>query len=270
MFLETWNETQTIHDWYSKDDYVFVREQSWADKFNDYEIYRQEVEPYLRRCSRVLDIGCGDGQFLRSIQANVSHVQGVELTPAHVQGLREAGIPVWDKPLGDCREGHPFDVVVMHAVLEHVPCVKDFLKNLKRFAHPETVFFFAVPNRLDPLASYYDVPNYRDFYYREYHLYYFTEKSLGKLLRECGYGSSASTYLAPSITNHFKWIYLGEGDSGSSGYRNVNLPRELLRAKTPSGEDFLAILDQVDDFYRSKLQEAGVGDLLHCRAWLKP
>lgn len=93
MFLETWNETQAIHNWYSKDDYVFVREQSEGDKFNDYEIYRREVEPYLRRWSRVLDIGCGDGQFLRSIQANVSHVRAVELTPAHVKGLREAGIP---------------------------------------------------------------------------------------------------------------------------------------------------------------------------------
>ncbi len=272
-FLETWDETQATHDWYSDDGYVFAPDQLRErplPKFDNYKIYKKEVEPYLCSESRVLDVGCGRGSFLRSIQGNVSHVQGVEITPTHVRTLHAAGIPVWDKPLIDCETELPFDVVVMHAVLEHVPCVKDFLEDLKRFIHPESVVFIAVPNLLDPIASYYDVANYRDFYFREYHLYYFTEKSLGRLLMECGYDFECTHYLAASLTNHFKWLHTGSGDTGSSQHTNLNFPNEFLRKETPRGKIFLDVLEGVDDFYRRQLQEAGVGDLLHCRAWLKP
>ena len=269
-FLETWDDPERVYGFYSGDQYVFSPDQYQGPppKFNDYEVYLQDVEPFLRSDASILDIGCGDGTFLRAVKDRVGKVQGIEITQAQLKELRRAGIPVWDKPLQECRPDEPFDIVIMHALLEHIPRVVDFLEDLKRFIRPGSMVFIAVPHGLDPIASFYDVPAYRDFFFREYHLYYFTEKSLQKLLTKAGFECVFTPHQAASITNHFHWIHMAKGQSGSADYTSVKLSSPLLREVTPGGRKFTDILADVDDFYRLKLQEAGVGDLLHCRAWL--
>lgn len=270
-FLESWEDVPKVHSWYSGDNYVYVPDEDKGPppKFHSYKAYLREVEPYLKADARVLDVGCGDGTFLRAVRDRVGYIQGVEITTAHVARLRSEGIPVWDQPLHECIMKEPFDIVVMHAFLEHVPRVGEFLQDLKRFIHRESSVFIAVPHGLDPLASYYEVSNYRDHFYREYHLYYFTEKSLGNLLQNSGYDFELTPYLAASLTNHFHWVHQGKGQKGSGEYTNVVLPQPLRRDSTPKGLAFSQLLERVDDFYRKVLQEAGVGDMLHCRAWLK-
>jgi len=270
VFLETWDDPERVYSFYAEDQYVFAPDhyQGPPPKFNDYELYLQEVEPFLRPDASILDIGCGDGTFLRAVKDRVGKVQGLEITQAQQERLRRAGIPVWDKPLQECRPEEPFDIVIMHALLEHIPLIGNFLEDLKRFIRPGSMMFIAVPHGLDPIASFYDVPAYRDFFFREYHLYYFTETSLRKLMASAGFECVFSPLQAASIANHFHWIHRGRGQSGSADYTSVKLPSPLLREVTPSGRRFADILDEVDDFYRLKLQEAGVGDLLHCRAWL--
>jgi SAM-dependent methyltransferase len=265
-------EVEQAYDFYAQDDYVIQpnQEDLRLAKFNEYQFYFDQIEPYLHPNSRVLDVGCGDGQILKMIRDRVGFVQGVEITPAQVAQLRKEGISVWDRPLDQIQPEEPFDIICMHALLEHVPNVRDFLKDLKRFICKHSKIFISVPHGLDPLTSFYDVESYRRFFYRQYHLYYFTERSMERLMDRVGYNVECSCTIMASLTNHFHWLYLQKGQRGREEFTSVLLPVPLRREYTPRGTRFLEIVNQVDDFYRRRLEEEGVGDLLHCRAELKP
>jgi len=98
----------------------------------------------------VLDVGCGDGQFLKMIRDHVGEVQGVKITPMLVELLRSQGIPVWDRPVQGCEPYSPYDIVVMHALLEHIPQISDFLEDLKRLMHDGSMILLSVRHELEP------------------------------------------------------------------------------------------------------------------------
>lgn len=271
-FLDTWDDVKRGYEFYADDEYLVQanEEELRLAKFNEYQVYFRQGEPYLHPRARVLDVGCGDGQFLRMIRERVGYIHGVEITPAQVDRLRKDGIPVWDRPLYELEPAEPFDIVCMHALLEHVPNVRAFRNDLKRFISKDSKIFITVPYGLDPLASFYDVDSYRRFFYREYHFYYFTERSMERLMDRVGYNVECSCTIMAPLTNHFHWLYLQKGQRSREEFTSVLLPVPLRREYTPTGTRFLEILNQVDDFYRRRLEEEGVGDLLHCRAELKP
>jgi len=269
-FLEIWEESEKVYQFYDGQQYVYKPNVTGETmKFNEYDERMKRILPYLNKNSRVLDIGCGDGTFLRKIRPYCGEVEGVEITAIHVKNLRAEGIVVWDCLLHEMDHVKPYDIICMFALLEHIPIVTEFLEDLKaRFTHNNTQIFIEVPNLLDPLVSCYDIPAYREFFYREYHLYYFTEKSLGKLLEKVGFNYECVPLLQASITNHFHWMHQGRGQATTTDMSNVVLPRGTLMDKTPAGDDFVRILDKVDNLYRELLLKGSIGDLLACKAWL--
>lgn len=270
-FLESWDDAQRAYEFYDTNQYVWRPNVTGEYlKFNEYEIRFRQVRPWLKADTRLLDIGCGEGIFLRMVRSIVAEAEGCEITPSHVKQLREDGFKIWDCPLSEIQPEKPYDILCMHAVLEHIPNVTSFLEDLKRFMHEDTKIFIEVPTLLDPLVYFYDIPEYRDFFYREYRFYYFTSRSLGKLLEKTGFKFEMEPLMQASITNHFHWMHQGKGQPTTNDMVNITLPRKLLAEKAPSGESFMSILNEVDDFYRRRLIEAGIGDLLSCRAWLKP
>ncbi|MBW2004221.1 MAG: class I SAM-dependent methyltransferase [Deltaproteobacteria bacterium] len=269
-FLETWDDEKRVYSFYDRDNYVFKPNVTGEKmKYNEYEGRFKRVFPFLKQDTKLLDIGCGDGTFLRMVRPHVAVAEGTEITTYHVNNLRKEGVKIWDCFLHEMTPEGPYDIICLFALLEHVPKVMKFLNDLKsRFTHEKTQIFIEVPNLLDPLTSCYDVREYRDFFYREYHLYYFSEKSLNKLINKAGFNCQTEPLLQASLTNHFHWMHEGKGQATTTDMSNVVLPRAALMDKTPAGNAFMDILDKVDDFYRELLLKEGIGDLLACRAWL--
>ena len=208
-FLETWQDTQRAMDFYASGQYVFkpnVTEESL--KFDEYAERLTRIRPYLTTSIRLLEIGCGSGKFLTLCRELVKEAHAIEITEAHVQTLRDQGFPVFDNPLEALQPDSPYDVVCMFALLEHLPKVNEFLIHLKRFLHSRSLVFIEVPDLLDPLCTYFDVSEYREFYYREYHLYYFTERSLQRLLEKAGFHCEFQHLMQASLTNHFHWLFV--------------------------------------------------------------
>lgn len=129
---------------------------------------------------RLLDIGCGTGDFLAVAKSvgwqtvgfepndkarNLALSKGVELV-AETTDLPDAS----------------FDVITMWHVLEHVPDVEAQIKELRRLVKPGGTIVIAVPNFKSVDAKYYgkfwaayDVPR---------HLWHFSKTAIKKLFEE--------------------------------------------------------------------------------------
>ena len=143
----------------------------------------------------LLDVGCGDGLFLKVARAAGWQVEGIEFSP---EGARRAserlGRPV---AVGDlARDGMlrgPFDVVTLWHVLEHLPDAAAMLQAVRRRLRPGGLLAVAVPN-LDnlPMQAAYRLARGRRLPLyepgaREPHLSHFSPATLALALRRQGF-----------------------------------------------------------------------------------
>ena len=133
---------------------------------------------------KILDIGCGTGDFLAMAQKYNWTIAGVEPDAeareiAAEKTASEIHTNDWLSEIPD----HSFDAITMWHVLEHVPNLVEQIATLKRIVKPNGSIFIAVPNYKSHDASHYkefwaafDVPR---------HLWHFSQKSIKEIfLRE--------------------------------------------------------------------------------------
>ena len=266
-FLDTWDNVEYVKSLYEGDKYIFTHNVGNDDKsnlkFNEYDKRYGYIKDTLGKNKTLLEIGCGDGTFLDMVRSDVKVAEGVELSPPQVKKVREKGYTCYDVMIDEMEPTQRYDIVCMFALLEHVPLIGDFLQNLKKYVHDQSHIYIEVPNLNNVLASGYDISSFRDFYYRSIHLYYFTPKSLVKLLNKYGFDADIHTMQQASLTNHFHWMYNNQGQANASSMTSVDLPVDVMD-KLPMYE----ILDKVDDYYRELYEKEMMGDLLSAHAVL--
>lgn len=104
----------------------------------------------LSRDARILDLGCGTGDFIRILQEDgFRFVRGLEPQPELV---REAGMDCVTEGncLGDLPDASSFDAVVMFGVLHHLKSFDEViqaLQNVYALLRPGGRFFSAEPRR---------------------------------------------------------------------------------------------------------------------------
>lgn len=108
---------------------------------------------------RILEVGFGNGNFLRFARDNGAEVQGTEMIPELVEAARKAGFHVSDGSdvLGVRSRAGSFDAVVAFDVLEHMD--KDELVQFFGAVHaqlkPGGVFLARFPNGDSPFGRRY-------------------------------------------------------------------------------------------------------------------
>jgi len=135
---------------------------------------------------KILDIGCGTGEFLNYCKSKGFDVSGVEPNgKASVYAQTVNGIPVKNK-LTEYNTGqHSFDCITMWHVLEHVHDLNETLEMVNNLLSARGVFIVAVPNsnswdaqKYGKFWAAYDVPR---------HLYHFNDTTLYQLLLNHGF-----------------------------------------------------------------------------------
>jgi SAM-dependent methyltransferase len=125
----------------------------YTDRRWEYSI----AEKLLHDGDAVLDIGCGDGGFLRRVAPRVGRAVGVDENPAAIRRLADAGIEAHCADLEQfaAENAARFDVVCAFQLLEHLPSIAGFAQSVRSCATPGGFVLVSTPNndrlRLNPL-----------------------------------------------------------------------------------------------------------------------
>lgn len=134
---------------------------------------------------RMLDVGCGAGQFLLVARQRGWECQGVEIAEEAVQAARALGLTVFHGEIAAFQAESPerFPAVTSFEVLEHLVDPLPFVQVLRSLTADEGYFVCTVPNVDDPYCLIQDdcasMP--------PVHLNFFNRQSLGHLLRLGGF-----------------------------------------------------------------------------------
>ena len=139
---------------------------------------------------RVLDIGCGEGEFTAQIAARGARVLGVDVAEAALRRARERhpglefGRVEFDGPLPLPDGG--FDVVWASEVIEHVADTARWLSEVRRVLVPRGRLLVTTPNHGRLAVAVGGIERYSPPLGDHLHLY--TARSLREVLAEFGFG----------------------------------------------------------------------------------
>jgi len=184
---------KNLPDYYQSEDYI-----SHTDsKRNLLEVAYQLVKQFaLKRKvklitrvnqgqGRILDVGCGTGDFLQACEQSGWSISGIEPNEQAIRlALTKTNFKDYERTVEALIDSNPesFDVITMWHVLEHVPNLADFINKIKSLLKPNGVLIVAVPNfkswdakHYNSFWAAYDVPR---------HLWHFSRNSMERIFSE--------------------------------------------------------------------------------------
>lgn len=182
----------SIGRYYSADNYISHVNSSGSIQDKLYQLARKwglrnkyKMIHRLQPHGKVLDVGCGTGEFLAHLMSRGYLVQGVEPSlKAREQVVANHGISVMPT-LDLIPAQEQFQVVTLWHVLEHLPDLRSTFKKLFALLADRGVLIIAVPDRGSWDAAHYgphwaawDVPR---------HFSHFRQEDIHALLHEHGF-----------------------------------------------------------------------------------
>ena len=199
VYLNPRPSQKVIHQYYPPEEWIRVKLKVSLEKGEISgkpwrQIMARRSSPILSRRvrGRILEIGSGDGLFLRHLMEKGWDCVGVEPDPEASQYAREVcGVSVQTgSPDTIDFPPHSFDVTSLFAAIEHLPNPLETLKKLKGLIQEDGFIYIG------------SVPNFDSFDRRLFgkrwahlnaprHLYHFTPQTLNKVLERIGLFSEA-------------------------------------------------------------------------------
>jgi 2-polyprenyl-3-methyl-5-hydroxy-6-metoxy-1,4-benzoquinol methylase len=192
VFLAPRPAAEAVRAFYSEQyDDAYGRAEAQSDRGSVFRSVLRHVERFKLPPGRLLDIGCGDGEFLALCLPRGWACFGVEISREAVQRAAARGVtmlaPHWlDGPAGTEDGDKPYDVITLINVLEtvHDPCL--VLRRVHAALAPDGVVVIRVSNGDFHLAARRPVQWVGGRYQQAFHQFVFTPRSLRWLLRAAG------------------------------------------------------------------------------------
>ncbi len=94
-----------------------------------------------------LDIGCGNGRFINSMNTLGWKFEGVEFSSVAVDICHKSGLKVFNGELKEAKfKNNSFDIISARHVIEHIPNPDDFFKEISRILKPNGQLVLRTPN----------------------------------------------------------------------------------------------------------------------------
>ncbi len=197
------------------------------------------------RGGKFLDVGCAAGSLLDLLKGFCSQTIAVEPCLSYHGTLREKGHLVFsflEEAAEEWRE--QLDFVTAFDVIEHVEDPVAFLRDIGKMLRPGGQMLIGTPNRDEWLLEI-SGEEYRQFWFRAVHRWYFNGRSLEYGLLKAGiFDSEIFFNQLYDLSNALVW----------------------LRDGTPSGFGAVDVAPFLDAAYRKCLEVEGRSDYVYARA----
>ena len=162
--------------------------QAYSPTFNRFHraLAEELIEQYDLRHKRIMEIGCGKGEFL-NLLCELGDNSGVGFDPGYKlernHSRPRAQITFIQDFYSERYAKYCGDFICCKMTLEHIPDVSNFINMIRQSTEdaPSAVVYFQVPEAFSILR---DV-QFWDIYYE--HCSYFTSESLRRLFTSCGF-----------------------------------------------------------------------------------
>jgi 2-polyprenyl-3-methyl-5-hydroxy-6-metoxy-1,4-benzoquinol methylase len=136
----------------------------------------------LKSGGAILDIGCGSGAFLRTLQGQAWRLHGVELSEQEAERARtQAGAEIFvGDPLEAPFAAESFDIITCFHLLEHVYEPFQLLKQIRMWLKPNGFLYVILPN-IDSWEAHF----FQSYWYGlelPRHLFHFSPASLERAM----------------------------------------------------------------------------------------
>lgn len=201
--------------------------------------------------SKILDIGCGYGFFLKEMAGRGYRISGVEVS----RERRELAKKVTDCRVFDVNftervkaKIEKFDVVTLYHVLEHTLEPIVFCRNVRNILKEKGCLLVEVPNVKELMLE--TSHAYNEFYWNRAHLNYFKKKTLDAVLKKAGYNTIEVSYVQRyGIENLCNWLMTGK----------PQIEKPIFEIEAP--------YRWLENYYRKHLEKIGRSDTLFAIAY---
>jgi len=169
----------------------------------------------------LLEIGCSSGFMLDAFKKAGMNCWGTEPSRIFLSFLKKRHSAFED--LCELKQQYPrkkFDLIVHFFVLEHIRDTVRFIREQLELLNPGGKIIAEVPCVNDPLVSVYKIPAFEKFYWSIAHHYYFSPKSLSKILDRLNCRYEFIPEQRYDISNHLVWMQEGK-PGGQKRYSNI-------------------------------------------------
>jgi 2-polyprenyl-3-methyl-5-hydroxy-6-metoxy-1,4-benzoquinol methylase len=217
------------------------------EKKSEVDVQRrmQSIKKLNSKKDRILEIGSGNGFFLKNMYNLEYNITGLEISKERREISKEiTNAPVINHNLINAKKSlGKFDSILLFQVLEHVINPIDFLKKIFVILKKNGFIVIEVPNVKDlqiKLNS-----NYARWFWQMAHLNYFSKNTLELVLKRSGYRNvkifGVQRY---GVENMLNWQVIKKPQLTETG---KNLPPEL---------------NWLDKYYKQKLEKNMISDTL--------
>ena len=220
-----------------------------------YEKLLDGFEKY-RKNNALMDVGCGAGYFMLSASKKGWRVEGTEISDEAIKLAEEKGQRVYKGDISslNLRE-KSYDIAVLMQLLEHASDPEGIIKKLSIVLRPGGMIYITTPN-YNSLSR--GVLRERWGMFSKEHMFYFTRKTLGKLLKKCGFRIKRARAENISLIELSKIFKKGASADFAESYKKQEQVRELTEKKL-----FFSIAKRMVNFI---LNIFGIGETLYILA----